>query len=868
LLRRRSIPEHGRVSGLLERDDLLDALAGALGDGGRMVLVGGEAGAGKTSLLRAFAARVDAPVFQGSCENLATPIPLGPFSDLATSVGGQLSEALVAREDPRAVARALLAELAEPALVVVEDVHWADEATLDALRVLGRRIDESGALIVATYRDDETVGDHPLRVVLGELASAPGVSRLRVPRLSLEAVRSLAEPYGADGDALHRLTDGNAFYVTEVLASGAGTLPDTVRDAVLARAASLGSEARRLLDVVSVVPGRAELWLLETVAPASVGSLDDCLAAGVLREDADGVAFRHELARLAVESAVPPARRRRVHSALLEALASPTSGPRDASRLAHHAEAAGDAAAVLEHATAAARYAAASSAHREAAAQYARALRHAVGLADAERAELLEAYALEAQSTGRYAESIDARLEAGRLYAGVGDQLGEARTLALLTIPYITGGRNAEAEASSRAAVEMLEGLPPSPELGMAYATQAYVRMIGRDNADGVAWGRKAVELAERFEDPELLAFGLNVVGTSHVMAGEIEVGIEFLHRSLAVAREHGRELRVGAAYSMLGSGLGEMYELERAERYLREHIAFAEERDIWPHYTRAWLALVELYRGRWEPGAALAHEVLAKAHDPISRISALIAIGRVRARRGDPGAMEALDEAFELSRPGGHLQRLGHVRAARAEALWLVGDGDGAAEEAQAVYGLALEKRHLWFAGELAYWQRRAGTLAAWPDWLAEPYRLQLDGAPDAAAVAWRERGCPYEAARALAESEREASLHDALAVFEALGAVPAARSVRQRLRALGLTVPRGPRAATRANPAELTARELDVLALVVAGKRNAEIADELVVSKRTVDHHVSAVLRKLDVRNRGEAARAARERGLLDGS
>ena len=860
------MPEHECVNDLLERDELLDALGAALAAGGRMVLVGGEAGAGKTSLVRTFAARAGTPVLQGSCENLATPIPLAPFADIAAAAGGPLAEALDARADPRAVARALLAGMSEPVLVVIEDVHWGDEATLDALRVLGRRIDGSGGLVVATYRDDETVGDHPFRVVLGELASAPGVSRLRVPRLSLDAVRTLAVPYGADGDALHRLTAGNAFYVTEVLASGAGALPETVRDAVLARVASLDPAARLLLDVVSLVPGRAELWLLEAVAPGEAAHLDACLAAGVLREDEDGVAFRHELARLAVESAVPVARRRCLHAALLAALASPPACPPDASRLAHHAEAAGDVAAVLEHATAAARHAAATSAHREAAAQYARALRHARELTDAERAALFEAYALEAQSTGRFAESIEARLEAGRLYAAAGDRLGEARMLSLLTIPYITGGRNEEAEASSRAAIEMLEELPASRELGMAYAAQAYVRMIDRDNADGVVWGRKAVDVAELFDDAELLAFGLNMIGTSHVMAGETELGIDFLQRSLGVAREYSLELRVGAALSMLGSGLGEMYELQRSEEYLREHIAFAEERDIWPHYTRAWLTLVELYRGRWERAGVLAHEVLTQAHDPISRITALIAIGRVRARRGDPGSMEALDEALELSRPGGHLQRLGHVHAARAEALWLVGDRDGAADEARAVYDLALEKRHLWFAGELAYWQRRSDVLDAWPTWIAEPYRLHLAGAFVDAADAWRARGCPYEAARALADAEREELLLDSLSIFEELGAAPAARDVRQRLRALGMPVPRGPRAATRANPAELTPRELDVLRLVSEGKRNAEIAEELVVSRRTVDHHVSAILRKLGVRSRGEATQAAHERGLLE--
>ncbi len=851
---------------LLERDALLVALDSARCEGGRLVFVGGETGVGKTALVRSFEAQTDARVLHGSCENLTTPIPLGPFVDIAIESGGQLADALSGAGDARTVARALLDEIAEGTLVVLEDVHWADEATLDTLRVLGRRVNATKGLVVATYRDDEVEGDHPLRVVLGELASAPGVSRLGVPRLSLTAVRQLAEPHGVDGAALHRLTGGNAFYVTEILATGAETLPESVRDAVLARAASLAIGARRLLDVVALVPGRTELWLLEAVASGDLEHLDTCLASGVVREDGEGVAFRHELARLAMESAVPAGRRRVLHAALFRALGAPPVGSPDMSRLAHHADQAHDTASVLEYAPAAARGAAAAGSHREAAGQYARALRYSDALSARERAELLEAYAHEAQLTGRFAEAIEARNEAIELFHEVGDRLAEGGCRARLTIPCITAGRNDDAEAASRSAIALLESLPQSRELGIAYAAQAYARMLSRDNAEGVAWGEKAVAVAEALDDRDTLAFGLNMIGCSYLMAGETERGVDDLLRSLAVAREAGLEWRISSAFSMLGSGLGEMYELERSERYLREHIAFAEEHDLWPQYARSWLALVDVYGGRWESGTALAHDVLLQAHEPITRISALIAIGRVRARRGDPGADEVLDEALEVSLPGGHLQRLGHVHAARAETAWLVGDRERTVAEAQAAYPLSLEKRHLWFAGELAYWQWKAGLLETWPDWIAEPYRLQLAGKAGRASEAWRARGCPYEAARALAEADDVPLLLEALGELERLGAAPAARAVRKRLRDLGASVPRGPRPATRANPAGLTTREVAVLRLVAAGNRNADIAAELVVSVRTVDHHVASILRKLDVRSRGEAVAAAAGLGVLE--
>jgi DNA-binding CsgD family transcriptional regulator len=205
-------------------------------------------------------------------------------------------------------------------------------------------------------------------------------------------------------------------------------------------------------------------------------------------------------------------------------------------------------------------------------------------------------------------------------------------------------------------------------------------------------------------------------------------------------------------------------------------------------------------------------------------------------------------------------------VHAARAEAAWLAGDGDSAVEEASAAYELAIEKRHPWFAGELAYWRWKANGDSTAPEWIAEPYRLQLGGSPGEAAAAWRGRNCPYEAARALSESDEESELLEALAEFERLGAQPDARIVRQTLRRHGFTVPRGPRATTRSNPGELTSRELEVLRLVAAGLRNADVAEQLVLSRRTIDHHVAAIFRKLSVKTRGEASAAASRLGLLE--
>ena len=856
---------------LLEREEASAQLEGELEHArlgvGRVVLVGGEAGVGKTSLVRVFTARHESEVriAWGSCEALFTPRPLGPVYDIVQELPGWTVDPPAGAADRARFFGALLEELrAHPTLAVFEDVHWADEATLDALKYLGRRIESAPTLLVLTFRDDEVGASHPLRTVLGDLPSA-NTTRVSLFPLSPDGVAELARRAERPAHGLYEATGGNPFFVTEVLAAGGGDIPETVLDAVLARAARVSEAGRRLLEAVAVVPGSVEIWLLGELASDDIGHLAECLASGMLVATGQGVGFRHELARLAVERSLTPDRRIALNEAALHALARQPR--RDPSALAHHADAAGAAGDVLRYAPEAARRASAVGAHREAAEQYARALSYHP-TRDHERLELLDRYAFEAHLTGRYEESIAARREAVDLARELGDERRLGEHLARLSQPFVPLGRNDEAEGAVSEAIAVLEQLPPGREHGVAYGFRSYLRMLSRDNAEGVAWGRRALELAQRHGDVENEIFALNMVGTSHLMAGEIELGCEHILESRDLAAEHGYAAREANAYTMLASGLGEMYELERAEQWANAYLPFATQHEFDRSYIQSWLAAIQVYRGRWDEGGTLAQTVLLEDASTISRITALVALGRVRARRGDPGVSDVLDEALELALPGGHLQRLGHVRAARAEAAWLAGDRGRTLDEARASYELALEKRHLWYAGELAYWQWKCGELKAAPAWIAEPYRRQLDGDPRGAAEAWRSRGCTYEAARALAESKDEAALREALEAFDQLGATPAAQHVRAALRERGASVPRGPRPATRDNLAQLTPRELEVLGLVAEGLRNAEIAERLVLSRRTVDHHVSAILRKLRARTRGEAAAEAARLGLLSGN
>ena len=859
---------------LLERSAELDALDGHLaavgGQGrGRLVLVAGEAGIGKTALVRAFCERArPGRVLWGACDALFTPRPLGPFVDIADELGGEPAAVVAEGGAPGALLAALGRSLRgrPPDIVVLEDLHWADEATLDVLRLLARRIESLPALVVATYRDDEIDPRHPLRMVLGELPSG-SAARLALAPLSAQGVAELAGSLGIDHAELYRRTAGNPFYVTEVLAAADAEIPETVRDAVLARAARLDDSARALLDAVAIAPLRSELSLLSALADGDLDGLDDCLASGMLRAERDAVRFRHEIARVAVEEALSPHRRLELNRRALLALAE--RGARsDPARLAHHAEAADEPEAVLLHAPAAGERAAMLGSHREAAAQFARALRYADDLPREPLVDLLDRRSYECYLTHDIAGAVEARRRALDAHRTAGDIRSQGDAHRWLSRLAWFMGDNAAAEDEARRAVELLERLEPGRELAMAYSNMAQLRMLASDQPGATLWGERALALAERLGETEIVVHALNNVGAAE-MEQEIPGGAAKLERSLALALEAGLEEHVARAYTNLGAGSVAIRAYAIGDRHLDAGIAYCAEHDLtsWVAYMAGWRARSELDHGRWDAAATTASDVLAVPDvPPPTRITPLTVLGRLRARRGDPDAWAPLDEALELSRGMGEVQRVAPVAAARAEARWLAGESEAIAGETDAA--LELAQPHRWAVGELYLWRRRAGVVDAFdPDLVAEPFGLELAGDWAAADARWTAMGCPYEAALALGHADDAAAQRRGLAELQRLGAHAAARRIARALRERGLRdVSRGPRAATRENPAGLTARELEVVALVADGLRNAEIAARLFLSEKTVAHHVSAILRKLGVATRSQAGAEAARLGIVE--
>jgi predicted ATPase len=759
---------------LLERSaqmaELHEELRRAAAGEGSIVFLGGEAGIGKSSLVRRFAAEADraARVLVGACDPLSTPRPLGPLLDVADGLGGEVVQLLLADAPATLVFRAVLAALGDgtkPTVLVIEDTHWADEASLDLVRFLGRRIAAVRTLLVVTYRDDEVGATHPFRTVMGDLATGTDVRRMTLLPLSEHAVQRLAASYVAgrhlDPAALHRQTGGNPFFITEVLATGTGGVPATVRDAILARVSRLSPAARAVLETAAVVGPRIEPQLLTEIAELGeslAAAVDECLTRGLLRAEGETVTFKHDLGREAVLGEIPPVRRVALHARALAALRSLPPQIQDPARLAHHAEASGDRQAVLAHAPAAARRAAALGAHREAASQYARALRCADMLPPGERASLLEASAYEHYLTGAVAAAIAGWREAIELRRPLGDRMREGENLRHLARALWIVGRRDEADTAAREAIAVLKALPAGSELAMAYSALAQLCMLDESLPMAIEWGRQGISLAEQLGDTETLTHALNNVGFSRLLAGD-EGGREELERSLRLAIDHGFVEHAARAYMNLVAAHVRHYQLDLAEQQLAEGLAFCTEHefDVYEVSLLSFRALALVHRGRWDEAADVASSILSRPPETIETTAlpnALLVLGRLRARRGESAAMAPLDEALAIAERTRESGRIGAIRAARAEAAWLAGDRKGALAEARSGLDLAMRNAEPWLQGELAVWLRRVGgTEIVLPHLSAvpEPFAIELAGNWPAAAAAWEALGCPFETALVL---------------------------------------------------------------------------------------------------------------------
>jgi predicted ATPase/DNA-binding CsgD family transcriptional regulator len=853
---------------LLEREGALAGLAEAHASAargeGRVVFVTGEPGIGKTSLVRRFLEGLEpgARMLVGACDDLSIPRPLGPFRDFAGRVSPPLARALASEAAPHEIQTLLVEELGlppRPTVLVLEDVHWADEATFDSITVLGRRIGSLPALLVLTFRGGEAPPGHPLHATVGAVPAGHAVF-LELAPLSKGAVASLA---GGRAPGVHATTGGNPFYVTELLAGGDGAeLPQSVANAVRGRAARLDHDSRRLLEVVSVVPNRIPVHVLEAVMPGWADAAEEPERRQLLEVDSAFVRFRHELARHAIASSIPSAAQRRLHAKILEVLLAGDADPAD---VVHHAEAAAAVDVVADYAAVAARRAAALESHREAFSHFLRAADFVDRLFPPERAVIFEELAAAAYTVNRLDVAFPAIERAIATYREIDDPTAVGRCTRMLSRCYWFSGEGEAARRAAREAIAILEPLGESAELAGAYSSLSQLAMLAEDSAQALAYGEIAFELATRVGDESTRAHALVNIGTTRVQLDPDEISILLEAHAMADAggaRHEATRALINIAYTLIC-----WVRPSPARGFAEQALAYAREHEVHTlaTYAATMLAWLRLRAGEWDEAERLTRRENdgANSANSVPQLLAKTVLTELAVRRGDPDATERLAELAARAARTDELQRTAPVVELMVAHSLTTGSPMPTAWISELLEGL--RGRH----GELTGWG--AASLAAWAAVAGIDTELDAPKSPPLAAMIrsdWRraadafgEAGWDYDRALMLSLLDDEAALAESIAVARLLGAEPLTARVTRRMLDLGLTIPRGPRPATRANPAGLTARQLEVLSLLGDGLTNAEIAERLVVSPRTAEHHVAAVLAKLGATTRWEAARRASE-------
>ena len=857
---------------------------------GNSVFVGGAAGTGKTSLVHAFLASIDVEsqplVLAGGCDDLIVPRAFGPFRDMASTTG-LLADELVTDpnlEDLLAGLLSLLTRPNRPAVVVVEDAHWADDASIDVMRFLSRRLISLHAMLIVTAREPETSGANAVSgLFAGSSSSAP--TRLNLGPLSLDAVKAMCAGSALnaklDAPHLHQISGGNPLLIRRLLAADPEDATRLARRNLMTGVERLSTDGRAVLQTLAVLPDGADPTLARILFADRPASLHEAETSGLLASSTDHIRFQSELAKTAVAEAMSFGERMAATDSVLAAL---TETGTDPMALVHIARAAGDgqratalAVDALDHRLSANDYhemwtlariglectselssQRIASLHTVAASAGRTIGRHAEALGHAERAVQLRSK--DTSTDGR--EPDDQRMLASAWMA-LADLQGD-------------GGDHLRARTSIRTAKNLLESDTESREWTQAVIRQAAAQLRGGDRGRSVELASAGIAQAEANGWHGEAINGLCVRGVAYGSSQTAE-GAADLDRAVELGAIHGPPEQYLSA--LLEQAAGHLQNAETAEAEL---LTGEVERECQEHgldrlrfRAGVLLAQVFLVRGRTAEAERLATKLAAAEVDPgASKALAEAVIARIRVRRADEGAGDLVDQVWNAAVKTGEIEMLAFTGISRLEHRWIEGDEDGLRQYARYLAGLGERHDHHRLRAEALRALQRIGDAPALGD---EPGRI-FDGCPGPfvsslagdhlrAAELWEQAGEPFARALELVEAKEAAVAFEGLRLLDRTGASRIADLARHRLRGRGLQgVPRGPRQSANGSVPVLTGRQLEVLRLIARGRTNAQIADELFVARRTVDNHVSAILSRLDVDGRTQAVETAISRQLIE--
>jgi DNA-binding CsgD family transcriptional regulator len=862
---------------LVEREKFLALLQGQLKnieDGeGHCVFISGEAGIGKTSLVKTFCReqKGNCNIYHGACDALFTPRPLAPIYDIMWQVNSDLPPDSYKIEERSELFTGVFRELCDQkgkTIIVFEDIHWADEATLDFIKFFARRISQLQCLFILTYRDDEIHSRHPLKNVLGQLPQ-DSFTRLKLTPLSRLAVEKMAAEKGYNGEDVYSITGGNPFYVNEILASYSTGVPDNIKDSILSIYNRQDGKTKYVWEMLSILPTGFDIKYFEKTEPAYAESVHKSLDTTILILRGEMLFFKHELYRRTIEASLSPLTRVCYNKKVLNVFMETYEKNQEIERLVHHAKNANEYDIVVQYAPLAAKQAASVGAHIEAARLYLTAIEYYQGNDKDVLIELYEGYAYECYLTSNTKEAIVYAQKSLDIWKEKNSTEKIGSCLRFLSRLWWFAGHRKDAEGFAEQAIEVLNGLPPSSSKAMAFSNMSQLKMLADQSAECISWGEKAITIARELGDEEILCHALNNVGSMQMkVPASTQQGLALLQQSLTIALKNSYHDHVARAYCNIAGTSCTMKEYLFSRKILEEGISYCEERDLdtYTLYMLSWKARVNFETGCWKEAYHIAENLLKNdGHACAVRIAALAVLAKIKIRRGDPDALPLLLEAKKMAFKTMELQRIIPVLIGLLEYEWITGKCFIETEAIDRTINMIKGLDFILYNNEFSFWLLKARNQHLSLGGIYEGFDLSSAGKRVKAAALWKKAGSPYMEALALFEGN-DNDKREALTIVHRLGANAVYEKMKREMRTSGIkSIPRGIRKTTQSNPALLTTRELDVLALLKEDLQNKEIAARLFISGRTVDHHISSILFKLGVNSRNKAVTAATRQEII---